>query len=129
MGTSPAHKASAVGATAGTAGGDEDKARPSSCPDERQINQAVAAIKDDKVKLSTGVCGCQISAKGQSSSNHVLPQDGVNHEVDSGHKDFVQDGKKPPASIKHSSIQTDEFLVFPYEHLFPSVMPQWFMVR
>jgi hypothetical protein len=25
-----------------------------------------------------------------------------------------------------ASAQTDEFIVFPYEHLFPTVLPQWF---
>ena len=25
----------------------------------------------------------------------------------------------------HVSVQTDEFLVTPYEHLFPFVLPQW----
>ena len=29
-------------------------------------------------------------------------------------------------SLASTSAQTDEFVVFPYEHLFPSAMPQWF---
>ena len=38
-------------------------------------------------------------------------------------------GEEVAAAFASSSAQTDEFLVFPYEHLFPSAMPQWFAAQ
>lgn len=35
---------------------------------------------------------------------------------------------KAPKMLLNAQAQTDEFVVFPYEHLFPSVMPHFLTV-
>ena len=86
--------------------------RATSCPDERQIRDRLAAV----VAGSGGGSGQKPAAMSKSprSPGEVPAKSGSPR---SG-------GSKETAT---TSAQTDEFQVFPYEHLFPSVLPQWFV--
>ena len=82
--------------------------RTSSCPDIHQINDIVAA----KNKNSTEEKEKQISAIEEGVDN---PDETVIQETSSSTSD----------KAVNASVQTDDFLVSPYEHLFPFVIPQW----
>lgn len=80
--------------------------RATSCPDEHQIR--------DQVQAST--------SSGQLKPDEVKIDPGEAASTKAGNRDVVGEGQ-----LTSTSVQTDEFQVFPYEHLFPSVLPQWFV--
>ena len=86
--------------------------RATSCPDERQIRDRLAAV----VAGSGGSSGQKPAAMSKSPRSPS--------EVPAKSRSPRPGGSKETAT---TSAQTDEFQVFPYEHLFPSVLPQWFV--
>ena len=86
--------------------------RATSCPDERQIRDRLAAV----VAGSGGSSGQKPAAMSKSPRSPS--------EVPAKSRSPRSGGSKETAT---TSAQTDEFQVFPYEHLFPSVLPQWFV--
>ena len=89
--------------------------RATSCPDERQIRDRLAAVVAGSGG-SGGSSGQKPAAKSKSPRNPS--------EVPAKSRSPRSGGSKETAT---TSAQTDEFQVFPYEHLFPSVLPQWFV--
>lgn len=87
--------------------------KTSSCPDVHQLRDYVAAkAKKGMDQLSVGTSGGRISSG--LSPNHAAVVEEEGEETEEQLKD------------KHIAVQTEEYLVSPYEHLFPSVLPQWF---
>ena len=87
--------------------------RATSCPDERQIRDRLAAVVAGSSGGSSGQKPAAMSKSPRSPS-----------EVPAKSRSPRSGGSKETAT---TSAQTDEFQVFPYEHLFPSVLPQWFV--
>ena len=88
--------------------------RATSCPDERQIRDRLASV------VGSGGGGF-----GQKSGDSA-----VVHKSAKSPAEVPQKPNSPGGGSKEmatASAQTDEFQVFPYEHLFPSVLPQWFV--
>jgi len=87
--------------------------RASSCPDIHQIAEIVSA-------KNTSAAATRIDLK--PASSHDTTRD-VDESVDDDANDatMLEDGK----IANNAAVQTDEFLVSPYEHLFPFVLPQW----
>ena len=86
--------------------------RASSCPDIHKIEEIVAAKNDHK------------KGKKENSSTVTAesPEIGVSEDDEQNNDNtLLLDNEKST----HVSVQTDEFLVTPYEHLFPFVLPQW----
>jgi len=74
------------------------KPRSNSCPDERHITDVVEMRK----------------------------RQGVDQDTIDDDEPIQQAGGEERGQV-HSSVQTDELMIFPYEHLFPSALPQqWF---
>ena len=86
--------------------------RASSCPDIHKIEEIVAAKND--LKKSKKEHSSTVTA--ESPEIDVSEDDEQNND-----KTLLLDNDKST----HVSVQTDEFLVTPYEHLFPFVLPQW----
>ena len=86
--------------------------RATSCPDERQIRDRLAAV----VGSGGGAQKLADSAVVNRSPRSPTVVTQKSHSPRGGSKETVT-----------TSAQTDEFQVFPYEHLFPSVLPQWFV--
>ena len=84
--------------------------RATSCPDERQIRERLAALKGGQ--------------KMDDSATMVKEKRGNTAIASSAVAAATLRGSTESAT---KSAQTDEFHVFPYEHLFPSVLPQWFV--
>ena len=83
--------------------------RTSSCPDIHQINEIVAAKNKDS---------------NEDKDKHVSA---IEEGVDNPDETMIQETSSSSSTDKavNASVQTDEFLVSPYEHLFPFVIPQW----
>ncbi len=83
--------------------------RTNSCPDVHQIEEIVAA----KNKPNIGDESSSVISKDISTIDESLDET------------FQPDSTILSDKAAHASVQTDEFLVSPYEHLFPYVLPQW----
>lgn len=86
--------------------------RATSCPDERQIRGRLAAA----VVSSGGQRSGDSAVVSEERSRPAAVAEAAAGSPRVGSKEMVTE-----------SAQTDEFQVFPYEHLFPSVLPQWFV--
>ena len=85
--------------------------RTSSCPDIHQINEIVASKAKNFEK----------DFNDKNISSIVVDEETVDHHPD----DTIVHENIPSDKAINASVQTDEFLVSPYEHLFPFVIPQW----
>ena len=85
--------------------------RASSCPDVHKIEEIVAAKNDQKIN--------DISSN-KNKKNTPFEKTDVNEDNENNDDTVIQDDK-----AANVCVQTDEFLVSPYEHLFPFVLPQW----
>ena len=86
--------------------------RASSCPDIHKIEEIVAAKNDHKKSKK---------ANSTTVTAESLEIDASEDDEQNNDKTLLLDNDKST----HVSVQTDEFLVTPYEHLFPFVLPQW----
>ncbi len=92
--------------------------RSTSCPDVHDIDEIVTA-KNESVKDNLHDTSFHSQASKSSNWNHpdnVIDEDEAEQTILQEHQ---VDGK-----FQTSSVQTEEFLVSPYEHLFPLVLPQ-----
>ncbi len=83
--------------------------RSSSCPNVHQLKEAAMSKSCIGSSLKIDAAAAKKASTGESAGNNQ-PESA--------------DEKRP---VLDTSVQTDEFQVFPYEHLFPSVLPQWFI--
>jgi hypothetical protein len=90
--------------------------RTSSCPDVHQIDEIVKA-KNNKSEETQSTSGADMKVIAEDDDDADNAGDNVE---DSNEVTLLHDDK-----AANVSVQTEEFLVSPYEHLFPFVLPQW----
>ena len=91
--------------------------RTSSCPDMHQIIEIVAAKNKNQ----------QFEEQEVFSKSSIKTIDESPADDAVGDETIIQDVLTTSSASKavNAAVQTDEFLVSPYEHLFPFVIPQW----
>ena len=90
--------------------------RTSSCPDMHQIIEIVAA-KNKNHQQEQQFEEQEVFSKSSIKTIDESPADDA-----VGDETIIQDVS---SKAVNAAVQTDEFLVSPYEHLFPFVIPQW----
>ena len=90
--------------------------RTSSCPDVHELEELVTANKN---KLNDTSPDSTLRPKSKDITDIQDNTEDLNDET------ILQETSILSDKAANASIQTDEFLVSPYEHLFPYVMPQW----
>ena len=91
--------------------------RTSSCPDMHQILEIVAAKNKNYYPNHP-------EEEELSGKSNIKTIDEVSADDAAGDETMIQDDSCAAKAV-NASVQTDEFLVSPYEHLFPFVIPQW----
>lgn len=89
--------------------------RANSCPDVRQIEEIVTANRNKAVNQN------ELQSASTSKAISTISEDNDEDETNGNGEDTIILSDK----AANVSVQTDEFLVSPYEHLFPFVLPQW----
>ena len=91
--------------------------RTSSCPDMHQIIEIVAAKNKNHHQQEQQFEEQEVFSKSSIKTIDESPADDA-----AGDDTIIQDVS---SKAVNAAVQTDEFLVSPYEHLFPFVIPQW----
>ena len=110
----------------------EVRSRSISCPDLCKLKQTVAAKQFQQMAAVASALNTTESSIISTSSKDPVGLSANQKDMSTHHK---SPGSLKPAAGSDSdpkvrievdkSIQTDAFVVYPYEHLFPSVIPQW----